>query len=111
MIDGLQFDGLRTVSARFRRILLTRREADAIRIILAHQVVGGVYHQTLVDRMGPGSRGGCSSKCASVTLNSLRKKLSPLGYTITRGWHHRIERDNDERRRSDESSGNIAIDR
>jgi hypothetical protein len=87
----LQFDGLHTVSARFRRILLTRREAAMFKIILAHQVIGGVYHQILVDRMGPGSRGSCSSKCASVTLTNLRKKLSALGYTITRGWHHRIE--------------------
>jgi hypothetical protein len=82
----LQFDGLRTVSARFRRIRLTRREAAMFKIILAHQVIGGVYHQILVDRMGPGPRGSCSR-----TLTNLRKKLSALGYTITRGWHHRIE--------------------
>jgi hypothetical protein len=92
MMPDLQFDGLRTVAtSRSKRVLLTSREADAIRIILAHQIIGGVYHQTLVDRMGPGSRGGCSSKCASVTLNNLRKKLEPLGCTISRGWHHRIE--------------------
>jgi hypothetical protein len=84
----LQFDGLRTISARFRRILLTRREAAMFKIILAHQVIGGIYHQILVDRM----RGSYSSKNASVTLTNLRKKLSALGYTITRGWHHRIER-------------------
>jgi hypothetical protein len=88
----LKFDGLRTISVRSRRILLTRREADVFKIITAHQIIGGVYHQTLVDRMGPGSRGGCSSQNATVTLNNLRKKLSALGYTITRGWHHRIER-------------------
>jgi hypothetical protein len=94
-MNSLQFDGLRTVSTRFKRILLTQREADAIRIVLSHQVVGGVLHHVLVDRMGPGSRGGCSSKNASVQLNSLRKKLRTLGYTITRGWRHHIERDND----------------
>jgi hypothetical protein len=92
---GLAFDGVRTVTAKTaaKTVWLTRREAQAFKIILNYRSLGGVRRHVLIERMAlPGRH---ADRNVSALVVRLRNKLEPLGYTVTMAWwggEYRIEK-------------------